>query len=134
MNKPANFEIAKLLKEKGFEGAKSPLWYYKDGTLHESRVERYKGLECWNTWDATQGVRWDAPTIAEVVMWMYEKHGIWIDVGLYTHLGNTSKFQFTIQSQKSKSTNSIVQLNTNPFNSAAKAYEAGIKYVLETLI
>lgn len=80
MNTHVNFPIAKLLKEKGFEGIKSPLWYYKDGTLHETPTEGYKGLKCWNTWEDTQGVRWDAPTIAEVVMWLYEKHGVWIMV------------------------------------------------------
>ena len=48
MNKEVNFEIAKLLKEKGFR-------------LLPDFKSSY-------------------PTIAEVVMWLYEKHGVWISV------------------------------------------------------
>lgn len=73
-------------------------------------------------------------TISEAVMWLYEKHGIWVSVGLYVHLGNVSQFQFTIESQKSKSINSIVQLNINPFDSLKETYEAAILYTLNKLI
>lgn len=131
MNKEVNFETAKLLKEKGFEGAKSPLWYYKDGTLHETPTVGYKGLKCWNTWDATQGVRWDAPTIAEVVMWLYEKHGIWV----YTKpvLDEDGEWIFKgyvkhLNDFKAK------EYQTKLLREPTGAYEAGIIYTLENLI
>lgn len=141
MNKEVNFEIAKLLKEKGFKGAKSPLWYYKDGTLHETPTEGYKGLKCWNTWDATQGVRWDAPTITDVVMWLYEKHTIWIGVEL---TDNTREFYFqhTIWTSKDRDfhdedmidqAKSICKWKEWQYNSPAGAYEAAITYTLEHL-
>jgi hypothetical protein len=127
--KAVNFEIAKLLKEKRFEGSKSPLFYYKDGTLHKTPTESYKGLKCWNTWDATQGVRWDAPTIVEVVMWLYENHGIWICVDKAEDF-NWWKF-------------SIRKLNDigyerigfgSDYNSPTEAYEGAITYTLENII
>jgi hypothetical protein len=109
MNTLISFEIAKLLKEKGY-----PFEFITVGELKE--------------------VPLNIPTIVEVVMWLYEKHGIWINGGLYSHLGNVSKFQFTIESQKSRSTNSMVQLNINPFNSPTEAYEAAIEYTLKNLL
>ena len=126
MNKVVNFEIAKLLKEKGFEGTKSPLWYYKDGTLHETPTVGYEGLKCWNTWDATQGVRWDAPTIAEVVMWLYEKYGVWI----YPIPASTTSWYYSIESLN-ESFNREVK---SGYNSPTEAYEAAITYCLENLI
>lgn len=131
MNKEVNFEIAKLLKENGFEGTKSPLWYYKDGTLHETPTVGYEGLKCWNTWDATQGVRWDAPTIAEVVMWLYEKHGIWISVTL-----NQKMDRFTSNIFKNYSYVCSIDGLTDErpeygWDNPTEAYEFAIKHTLE---
>ena len=129
MNKTVNFEIAKLLKEKGFEGAKSPLWYYKDGTLHETPTVVYEGLKCWNTWDATQGVRWDAPTIAEVVSWMYKTYGIWI----YS-CQSTARLGFRCFIQRLNILGQDDISFDDRFDEPTKAYEAAIKYTLENLI
>ena len=73
MNTSVSFPIAKSLKEKRYdepcmlcveEGDERPLPYdLKSGnTLHINSTHPY----------------YSAPTIAEVVMWLYEKHGIWI--------------------------------------------------------
>ena len=124
MNTPVSFEIAKLLKEKEFNIPQ--LYFYIDGDISW----KVDNTRCRNQIEG----EYAAPTIAEVVMWLFDKHGIWINGGLYSHLGNVSKFQFTIESQKSRSTNSIVQLNINPFNSPAEAYEAAIEYTLKNLL
>lgn len=131
MKTHVNFEIAKLLKEKGFEGTKSPLWYYKDGTLHKTSTNGYKGLKCWNTWEATQGVRWDAPTVAEVVIWLYQKHGIWV----YTKpvLDEDGEWIFKgyvkhLNDFKAK------EYQTKLLREPTESYEAAITYVLENLI
>ena len=133
MNTPVSFEIAKLLKEKGFD---IPCWsYYSSLNLYTFELGDWNNHTIGDTsMHKRNAGYYSAPTIVEVVMWLYEKHGIWINGGLYAHLGNVSKFQFTIESQKSKSTNSIVQLNINPFNSPAEAYEAAIEYTLKNLL
>jgi len=74
-----SFKTAKLAKEKGFLGIKSQChnWYYYDGTLAENKnIAGYKGLVCWNNWEATQGVRIDAPTQSLLQKWLREKHEI----------------------------------------------------------
>lgn len=77
MNKEVSFPIAQLLKEKGFD-EHTESWYDKDGDgVYKDGEGSYKFHlvgECY------------APTIAEVVMWLYEKHGIWIWVEKYSTL------------------------------------------------
>ena len=106
MNTHVNFETAKLLKEKGF-----------DITTKESYIERleYSFL-----------VR-SAPTIAEVVMWLYETHKLWIEVNLGDY-----GFYWTITS---KEINIVAESKYKiRINSPTEAYEAAIKHTLKHLI
>lgn len=66
----------------------------------------------------------DYPTIAEVVMWLYEKHGIWISADF------DSKVWYQVITV-SKDCNRILQ---GDHDSPTEAYEAAIKYTLENLI
>ena len=67
--------------------------------------------------------------IMQVIMWLYEKHGIWISVVQNEYL---DKFQYTLIQKKSNSWN-IVD-NDKLFNSPTEAYEAAIKHCLEKII
>ena len=73
MNTPVDFEIAKLLKEKGFPQTIISFLYYKpDGTpvdIHFAADNKDFRQFCIYR-----------PTIAEVIMWLYENHKIWIQV------------------------------------------------------
>lgn len=95
MNTPVNFELAKLLKEKG-----------------------YRILPDFKS---------SYPTIAEVVMWLYEKHGIWISVD-WTVFFKEKVWFYSIR-QKNQSSK-LKRL----FNSPTEAYEAAITYTLTKLI
>jgi hypothetical protein len=64
----------------------------------------------------------DSPTIADVVMWIYEKHGIWIYTDLYG-----SCWKYLIVKDNSRRT-------IEGFNSPTEAYEAAIEYTLNRLI
>ena len=150
MNTQVNFEIAKLLKEKGWNALCSS-FYFEDGTFKENELTGTNGyygddycfsqsefLENWNDkWLTTKnGNRcfgcskslgyfetFSAPTIAEVVMWLYEKHGMWV----YTSKPNEEGWVIHWQG-----------LNNYPplqyYNSPTEAYEAAITYTLENLI
>ena len=79
MNTPVNFELAKVLKLKEYKDKNvlgtvrlsEPKYYDPSGGIHDIKKAfeeiDYKIEECCN-----------APTIAKVVMWLYEKYGIWI--------------------------------------------------------
>ena len=140
MNKEVNFEIAKLLQEKGFDEpcshaykeVESPVLYiHRDKKYNNSFKKEWQDSVRKNShMDNAVIKRYSAPTISEVVMWLYEKHGIWIVVQLDL-VGRWYYDTYTIQ-------DNIPNHNTTKkverFNSPTEAYEAAIKYVLEKLI
>lgn len=67
------------------------------------------------------------PTITEVVMWLYEKHGIWIGVQPNEPYVDDD-WCFTIFKDL-KNNNSL-----EGYNSPTEAYEVAIEYTLKNLI
>ena len=107
MNTPVKFELAKLLEEQGY-----PFEFITVGELKE--------------------VPLNIPTIADVVMWLYEKHGIWIGVQPTSIVG---KFQFrTYYNNKGVMNQHWNDSMSKQFNSPTEAYEAAIEYTLNNLI
>ena len=66
----------------------------------------------------------NAPTIAEVVMWLYEEHGIWI----YAHRIDQKEFYWSIDTDKKEFTSG------ENFKTPTEAYEAAIEYTLKNLL
>ena len=97
MNKSISYPLAKLLKEKGFDEPCPNLYY---------QPERCK-----------------KPTIADVCMWLYEKHDIWIVV-----FPTEENWTFDIF-------NKIECVKSESFiNSPTESYEAAIEFCLTKLI
>lgn len=110
MKTPVNFEIAKVLKEKGFDEPCNN-WSYLDKNC---MAMAYNSKNCVKI-----------PTIADVVMWLYEKKGIWIEV-IETDL--FSKFFFQIKRKDNS------RLKNGDFNSPTEAYLEAITYTLDNLL
>ena len=80
MNTHVDFEISQLLKEKGFNepcqylrvGGSYRINFEKEGELFNNK---YPSTQIPNDWCL-------CPTIADVVIWLYEKHDIWITVNI----------------------------------------------------
>ena len=132
MNTPVSFELAKLLKEKGFD---TPcINYYtlsneftpKD-YLFTGKADNYNNVK--NSVHNNNGTI-SAPTIAEVVMWLYEKHRIWVVVDNLID----NKFYFSHRDTKTNNYASRSGCNEEGYESPTEAYEAGIRYVLSNLI
>ena len=130
MNTPVSFELAKLLKEKGFDEKvkgrycikniipfKVGLFYLSD---YELRDEFIYG-----------------PTIAETIMWLYEKHGIWIEVR-HIKTFNVNRFHVIIWDYKDTSDYMTIHCDNGVgyevWDSPTEAYEAAIEYTLNNLI
>jgi hypothetical protein len=98
MNTLISFEIAKLLKEKGY-----PFEFITVGELKE--------------------VPLNIPTITQVVMWLYEKHGVWIytskpdEQGWVTHWQGLTDYP-----------------SLQYYSSPTEAYKAAIEYTLKNLL
>lgn len=117
MNTPVSFEISKLLKEKEFD--EPCYYYYYNDKLNVSSKDN------WNNFNG-----YSAPTIAEVVMWLYEKHGIWVSVDNLID-GN---FYFSHRDAKASNYASRKGCNEYGYKTPVEAYEAVIEYTLENLI
>ena len=147
MNKPVSFDTAKLLKEKDYhelcwqsyktiEIKEDGLSWRKVGELNKPMYCKFSDCN-----DAYYGIC-SAPTIADVLMWLYEKHDIWIQTP-FSHndikpfswvivktVRNISEEDEYVNCWLSGVDNDII----DGYDSPTKAYEAAIEYVLTKLI
>ena len=104
MNTPVKFELAKLLEEQGY-----PFEFITVGELKE--------------------VPLNIPTIAEVVMWLYEKYGIWTVVNVNI-MGSWYFEHFDLKEKR----NAQFEPTDTHYDSLTEAYEAAIEYTLNNLL
>lgn len=133
MNTPVNFELAKLLKEKGFD---DECKYYYD---EDEELNFHIGFigDVWRNSEIKDGLPYDkekhkspcisAPTITEVIMWLYEKHWIWIETPFWD-----SKFRIKVVDIKNETV--LRGIDFDQFNTPTEAYTAAIEYTLKKLI
>lgn len=133
MNIPVNFEISKLLKEKGFDVPTTKCYAEERFIDKNTGGDLFTGVFRLCTKSRFHKRYYYAPTIAEIIIWLYEKHGIWI--------------QPTICSDKTFKVGCI-ELNNYPlvehivrnkneqlyFNSSTEAYESAIEHTLKNLL
>lgn len=117
MNTPVKFEIAKLLKEKGFDNESAHYYNEKGEMLFDAY---YPSLQ-----PTKPDVYYDNPTIADVVMWLYDEHGIWIKIGF-----SGDETCYLMITNKTGD----IRWNEKGCSSPTEAYEAAIFYVLSNLI
>lgn len=130
MNKEVSLPLAKLLKEGGYN--KSCYHYYYNNELESSSRDN------WNAY--SNG--YSAPTIAEVVMWLYEKHKIWISVSPVFEFNDGREDYLTIRGYQyyitvitdNKYNQEKTHADRGNKNYPTEAYEAAIEYTLNNLI
>ena len=122
MNTPVDFSTAKLLKEKGFDKPCYGGRYYNNGKEHVRRASKYVSIS-----DSYVVL---SPTIAEVIMWLYEKHGIGIIPSYKLNIENHKKEWFWIAIEDGEE----IVYQYKDFSSPTEAYEAAIEYTLKNLI
>ena len=116
MNTPVSFEIKQLLYYRG--------WRYELGVDETGyRVEHSLAEQRWNEGDLT----YVDITIADIVMWLYEKHEYWCYV--YT---NGKIWHPCIQHKFGDM--AVLSGKIGESNSPTEAYEAAIEYTLKNLL
>lgn len=128
MNTIVNFDLAKPLKGKGFN---EPC-----NDAYNSRGCKYSDGWCEYIDDNDIGVPFRsselkendvaAPTIADVVMWFYKEHEIWIGVNQYARTG--------FYSMTTGNTTDGQPIRSHIYDTPSEAYETAIKYVLNNLL
>ena len=126
MNKEVNPETKQLLFDKGWRYELSESY---DPELGGTRVNHSLGEQRWNE---GKNLTYVDITIAEVVMWLYEKHGIWIQP--YRTDDNSDNYPLFWCEINNKG--SIIESTHfgGWFESPTEAYGAAIEYVLKNLI
>jgi hypothetical protein len=148
MIQPVSFPTAKLLKEKGFNLPTREFWYKEKSNSKEyctTGIEYDSDRDCIWDWNNNSGngiaspypnkkykYQCSAPTIAEVVMWLYEKYDIWTVVNI--SIDGTWYFELFNLKDKRNAEIEIPYEIAGYHNSPTEAYEAAIEYTLENLI
>lgn len=115
-----SFEIAKLLKDKGFDEPTIAI-YYKDGTFE------YFSLNKWNTKFITPI---SAPTLQMAMKWLRRIYSVNIDI---VSVWNQKRFEyqvFIVTPENAKH----CYVDDKLYLGYEEAVEAALKYVLENLI
>ena len=120
MNTHVDFEIAKLLKEKGFDIPMSRAYHVESKHLLFAFSAKSN--------NEFEDIHITAPTITETVMWLYEKHKIWIEVRKHT------RDMLLCFSPYIDNTPINSDVFFNDYDSPTEAYEAGIEHTLKHLI
>ena len=117
-----SFEIAKLLKEKGFD--ECPLYRYDD---------------CGQFWaqggyDKTKKWHFPAPTLQMAMKWLRNVHKLFIFISPWIMRENNIQYYFEIREIKTNDFEVIYDHTSKELSSYEKACESAIKYCLENLI
>lgn len=116
-------EIGKCLKEHGFDELTNVRRQHGHGISGTVEGE----LDYYNR----KGDAYIAlPTLGEVVMWLYEKYGIWIEVHRWTNQPVDDEVWETCFSADVNGDNMDVAI----FKTPTEAYEAAIEYALKKYI
>ena len=118
MNNTVDFELSKLLKKKGFQESIRTAWYIDEVGYWTYPQNHNKS-----------NVKISAPTIAEIVMWIYEKHKIWISVDMVFEESQTG-FWYCIRESKEDD----IPVESKEYASPTEAYTEAITYVLNNLL
>lgn len=129
MNKPVSYELAKLLKEKGFNLKVVNFYNYGKLSLISDKDRQIGRFVNYNpiNWNHASEHYTSAPSIAEILMWLHEKHGIWISV-LYQRHSENKHWKYNIRQLNG------IETVLWEHNTIEEAYESAIEFVLKQCI
>lgn len=136
MNKPVNYPIAKILQEKCFDSQQPVAEYWevdKIQYLFETYEEEYHSIHHEDS--PTNNVFLClAPTISDVVMWIYKKYGIWISVNINQKMERFKADIFELLSYKCTIDGRSENRQEYGWETPEEAYDAAIEYILQNKI
>lgn len=121
MNTLVNLELAKLLRSNKIYIEGTSVFMYEVEHRDSSIFVPKLNVEISES-DFTEDLCF--PTISDVVMWIYKKHGVWIEV-IETDLFN--KFFFQIKRKDN------TRLKNGDYSSPTEAYESAIIHFLSKI-
>lgn len=132
MNTYLSFEIAKLLKEKYIFIETDEIIFYRDNinNIEEHQIKNKNFLHTYTGFNNKYSLdenEYQTYSIVDIIMWLYEKYNIWIEIHIKeTEIeGWKNCFQVFINGEA---------LSFQVYKTPTEAYEAGIEYILINLI
>jgi hypothetical protein len=152
MNTPVGFELSKLLKDKGY-GNTAP-WklgrdYYNHlGELNGDVTDYIRAFvklkDRKDRSELTHLETIDAPTIAEVVMWLHNQHNLWINIEIVGDENIYPKYRYQIIDLTKWNSGLEYQIKlleipyeeliASSFDTPTQAYEAAIIHVFKNFL
>ena len=129
MNTIISFEIAKLIKQKGFNVP--TLYFYLDGKLKYNH-----SIQPRNNNRDTGTLEVSAPTIAEVVIWLYDKYNYSIEHSMNIPQSGEQDgcYVFNGIVKGAENYKLVIHYSSENLSSIKKAYEVAIEYTLKNLL
>lgn len=123
-----SFNVAKLLKEKGF--CEENIYCYYQGEYENDSIDVWRG-ECkfnWNIYDDS----YSAPTQQMACDWVEETYGFFIEISRSRDRKGNYHYFYMILDKTCKYASSATK--DNDYSSKFDAVEAALEYVLTNLI
>jgi len=124
MNKIVNKELALLLLEKEYSQERNIGDIFRITNKINPLYEKTRELEDDDLHNEWAIINEKYPLLCDVIIWLYEKHNIWIGVTLTTF----DKFKYDIRVKIHH------QISDAGFNSPIKSYEQAVLYTIKNLI
>ena len=122
-----SFEIAKLLKEKGFDESTSMVYMSYD---HLCKLDRYDSIRNSNYNDITKNYfEYTAPTLQMAMAWLRE-HKMYIMIDRSWSVKNSWQYCICVNDNFDH----LIKQESIPNRTYEEAVEAAIRYCLENLI
>jgi hypothetical protein len=132
-----SFEVAKLLKEKGFDVSIHSVWIDHSKLVNcPAAIAIYQSAENWNTLgDELDDIYFSAPTHQMAMAWLREK-GIIItmDYDEYELISDNKKVGYRWGIQKTEKPTEYLKISIHVFDNYEEAVEDAIKYCLTNLV
>ena len=129
MNTNISFENAKLLKEKGFDNESVHYYNEKGEMLFDTYFPSLQPTK--------PDIYYDNPTIADVCMWLYEKHNLFVTTYWFTMGANEYAFKIVNVYEEEQIKDSFFGAGasyTGGWHTPTEAYESAIEYTLKELL
>lgn len=137
MNKPVSLELAQLLKKENFSVLTGNCYFNNEFFTNQNLISlSYPELKGENYKEKVIDKLVFAPTIADVVMWIWNTYKVWIVVWSDTNLDlpdwrDKAKWFYVLNCDLLAAYESGTSVLKYTFDTIEEAYEAGIEYVLK---
>ena len=143
MNTFVDFNIAKLLKDRGIKIEVDEVHFYED-EINNTREHQLKNREVlyqdFDTEYPLNKYQYQTYTISDIIMWLYEKYGIWVSVSPVFEYNDGREDYLTFQgfqyyiviTVNNKHTVSIADREVEA--TPAKSYLSAIEYILNKVL